>query len=84
MVITGVIQTIRKHIVSEQALAGGDKGVGIEESAPSRVVITGLEIIEPGLWDRLVAINHIFSKAWIVSAIHAWLEKYSIINYLPD
>jgi hypothetical protein len=55
MVITGIVQTIGEHITSEQTLAGGDEGVGVEEWAPFGVIITALEIIESGFRDMLVA-----------------------------
>ena len=54
MVITGIVHTIRKHIVSEQALAGGNEYVGVEEPAPFGIVISALQVIQPGLWDMLV------------------------------
>ena len=37
-----IIPAIRKHVIAQQALAGGDEGVGIDEAADSGVVITGL------------------------------------------
>ncbi len=46
--IYGVIPAVRKHIVSEQALAGGNENIGVDEAAPFGVVITALEIIQPG------------------------------------
>ena len=61
--INRIIPTIRKHIVSEQALAGGNEYVGIEEPAPFGVIIPALEIIEPGFWDRLVATRAILNPA---------------------
>jgi len=30
------------------ALTGGDEGIGVEESAPDGVVISALQIIQPG------------------------------------
>ena len=43
----GIIQAVRKHIVAKQTLAGGDEGIGIDESAPGGIVITALEIVQP-------------------------------------
>ena len=40
--IDWVVQTVREHVVAQHALTGGDKGVGIYESADFGVVITGL------------------------------------------
>ena len=37
-------------------MAGGDEDIGVEETAPGGVVITGLEIIEAGFLDYVVAI----------------------------
>ena len=47
-VVDGIIAAIGKHIISKDTLTGGDEGVCIDESAPGGVVITGLEIIQPG------------------------------------
>ena len=46
--INRIIQAIRKHIVAQQALSSGNKYVRVEESAPVGIVISGLEVIEPG------------------------------------
>ena len=45
----GVIPTIGKHVIAEDALAGGGKGVGIEESACCGVVIAGLAVVQLGV-----------------------------------
>ena len=41
--------------MAQEALAGGSEGVGIEESANRRVVISALEVIEPGLGIVVIA-----------------------------
>ena len=41
------IVAIRKHVIAEGSLAGGDEGVGVDESAPGGIVITALEIVQP-------------------------------------
>ena len=43
-----IIEAIGEHVIAQQALAGGDIAVGIEESTPLRVIISALEIIQPG------------------------------------
>ena len=48
-VVDRIISTIGKHIVTQEALAGAYKGIGIEESAEFGIVITGLEVIQLGL-----------------------------------
>ena len=48
-VIDRIIPTVGKHIVAQNALAGGSVGVCVDESAYLRIVITGLEIVERGL-----------------------------------
>ena len=40
---------VGKHVIAQQALTGGGESVGIDESTDFRIVITGLEIVEPGL-----------------------------------
>ena len=55
--INRIIQTIREHIIAEEALAGGGVGVGVYEAAGGGVVVAGLEIIEPGILDRVIALR---------------------------
>ena len=50
-----IVIAIRKHIIAQQSLAGGDEGVGVEESTPCGIIITALEIIEPGFIYTLLA-----------------------------
>ena len=47
--VNRIIAAVGKHVVAEDALAGGDIGVGIDESTDFGVVITALQIIEPGI-----------------------------------
>ena len=47
--IRGIIQAISEHVIAEDALAGRDKGIGVEEATDCGIVITGLEIIESQL-----------------------------------
>ena len=42
--------------MAEDALAGGGVGVCVDESADGGVVITGLEVIEPGFLLRVIAL----------------------------
>ena len=44
-----IVTTIGKHIIAQDALAGGCVGIGIDETAHLGIVITGLEIVERGL-----------------------------------
>ena len=41
-----IVVTIGKHIVAQYALAGGDKGIGVEEAAPFGGVISALQVIQ--------------------------------------
>jgi len=43
-----IIQAVGKHVIAQVALTGGDEGIGVEESAPDGVVISALQIIQPG------------------------------------
>ncbi len=43
-----IIVAICKHVIAQQALAGGDEGIGVDESAGSAVIVAGLEVIELG------------------------------------
>ena len=44
--INWAVQTIGKHVIAQNALAGGGVGVGIEESTNGGVIIPGLQIIQ--------------------------------------
>jgi hypothetical protein len=46
-IIHWIIVAISKHVIAQDALPGGDKGIGVDESAPGRIVITALEIVQP-------------------------------------
>ena len=41
-----IIQAISKHIIAQDALAGGNERIGIDESTHLRIVIAGLQIVE--------------------------------------
>jgi hypothetical protein len=43
-----IIQAIGKHIIAQDALSSRNKNIGIDESTQFGIVITGLEIVEPG------------------------------------
>ena len=47
--IDRVIAAICEHVIAEEALAGGDEGIGIDEAANLWIVITGLQVIEAGI-----------------------------------
>ena len=49
MKIHRIIQTVGKHVIAQDALAGGGVGIGIDESAQFGIVVTGLEVVERGL-----------------------------------
>ena len=46
---------IIKHIVAQEALAGGGKDVGVEESAGIGVIVAGLEVVESSILTRTTA-----------------------------
>ena len=50
-----IVQAIGKHIVAQDTLAGGNKGIGIDESADLGVIISALEIVEPRLFGAALA-----------------------------
>ena len=43
-----IIATIGVHIVAQDALAGGNEAVGVDESPDGRVIVAALEVIEAG------------------------------------
>lgn len=44
-----IVAAVSEHVVAQQALAGGDEGIGVDKSADGGVVITALQVIEPGI-----------------------------------
>ena len=40
-----IIKAVGKHVIAQQALAGGDEGIGVEEAAQFGIIIAGLEVI---------------------------------------
>ena len=51
----GIVPAIGKHVIAEEALAGGDEGVGVDKSADGGVVITALQVIEAGILGGVLA-----------------------------
>jgi hypothetical protein len=45
-------------------LAGGNEDIGVEESADLGVVITALQVIEPGILDRALAKTPFLPRPW--------------------
>ena len=61
-----IIPAIRKHVIAENTLAGGDEGIGVEEATDLGIVISALEVIESQLLDSILAMTPFF-RAGIVS-----------------
>ena len=59
-ILTGdrVISAVGEHVISQNTLAGGGKGIGINEPAYFGIVITALEVIEFGFGDTLLATTY--------------------------
>ena len=51
----GIVAAVGKHVIAKQALASRRKCVGVEEAADLGVVIPGLQVIEAGISDRILA-----------------------------
>ena len=69
MMVDWIIQTICKHIIAQQALAGGNEGVGVDEAAEFGVIISALEIIE----SRFVVVD-------IATVLPAYVRKQKILS----
>ena len=50
------IPAVSKHIVPQEALSGRSKRIRIDESADAGVVITALQVVEPGFSGGAVAV----------------------------
>ena len=51
----GIIATVGKHIATQETLARRSKGIRIDESADGGIVVTALEVVEPGFSVVVVA-----------------------------
>lgn len=56
-----IIPAVGEHIVTEHPLAGGDEGIGIEESTDCGIVITGQQNHPHGLWRKKHVIFYYYS-----------------------
>ena len=56
-----IIITIGKHVIAQEALAGGGEGIGVEEAAQRGVVIAALEVIKFALGDVNIAVVYLSS-----------------------
>ena len=65
----GIIITIRKHIVAQEALARGGVAVGADKSAEGRIVIAGLQIVEPGFFDEGLSLSEIWGGFMLVKKL---------------
>ena len=57
LVCNWIIVAVRKHIEPQEALAGAAVGVCVEEALDDGVVISGLQVVEARLSERVVAIE---------------------------
>ena len=55
--ICRVIQAICKHVITKDTLTDENEGIGVDESADSRGVITALQVIEACFSSGIVAIG---------------------------
>jgi hypothetical protein len=51
-----IVQTIGKHIVTQEILSSRGKGICIDESDGAGVVISALQVVEPGFSVSIVVI----------------------------
>ena len=56
-----IIPTVRKHIVPQEALAGGSVAVSVDKSAEGGVVISALEVIEARFSDCGLSLRAIWA-----------------------
>ena len=57
LVCNRIIVAVRKHIEPQEALPGAAVGVCVEEALDDGVVISGLQVVEARLSERVVAIE---------------------------
>ena len=63
-IFSGVISTVRKHIVPQETLACAGVGVGVEEALNDGVVISALEVVEARLLIQVVAVRAKTRSNW--------------------
>ena len=59
-----IVAAVSEHVVAQQALAGGDEGIGVDKSADGGVVITALQIIEAGILGGELARRPLLPCPW--------------------
>jgi hypothetical protein len=53
--VNRIVQAICKHVVSNKSLTSAGKGIRIDEPADAGIVISALEVVEPGFSGGAVA-----------------------------
>ena len=76
--VRGSIITIRKHSVSQKTLAGGGVGVCVNESAQGGGVISALQVVESGLFDKGLSLSAIWGGFLFGKIPNKWKGKTSI------
>ena len=61
-----IVSTVGKHIAADNTLSSGYEGVGVDKSADLGIVITGLQVIEPGILGSIFAIPSLFALSPLV------------------
>ena len=56
LTIHRVVATIGKHVITEKTLPRASKGIRIDESADAGIVISALQVVEPGFSVVVVAV----------------------------
>ena len=51
-----VVATIGKHVITEKTLPRASKGIRIDEPAEGGIVVTALQVVEPGFSGVAVAV----------------------------
>ena len=50
------IPAVSKHIVPQEALSGRSKGICVDKSSDAGIVVTALQVVEPGFSGGAVAV----------------------------
>ena len=79
--IDRIIPAVGKHVITEDTLTSGNEGVGVDEAADGGIVISGLQIIEPGILGGRLAKSSFFTLAGNVKEL-SLKSAYLCNNYV--
>ena len=76
--VNGIVAAVCKHIMAQESLTSASKGIRIDEPADAGIVVTALQVVEPGFSVVVVAVP--FVKA-IISHFKSLRKTENELNF---